>query len=148
MKLYVLNLTEDERAALELLADREKKSPEKAKRARILLLADDCLTDSEICDDLQVGPATVQRVRRRAVLEGIQAAFERKPQASPSRKPVLDGRAEAELVTLACSKPPKGRARWTMSLLADKLVELEVVESVSVSTVQRRLKKTRSSLGE
>lgn len=147
MKRYVLNLTEEERAALEEVAAREKRSPEKARRARILLLADDCLTDEEICEELSVGSATVQRVRKRAAEDGIVAALERKPQKSPSRKPVLDGRAEAQLVTLACSSPPEGHTRWTLCLLADRLVELDVVETVSVTTVHRRLKKTRSSLG-
>lgn len=147
MKRYVLNLTEDERAALEEVAAQGKRSREKARRALILLLADDCLTDQEIVEELGVGVATVERVRKRACVEGIAAALERKPQKSPSRKPVLDGRAEAELVTLACSSPPDGRTRWTLSLLADKLVELEVVESVSKTTVQRRLKKTESNRG-
>jgi transposase len=148
MKRYVLNLTDDERAALEVVAAREQRSREKGRRARILLLADECLTDEEICEELNVGSATVQRVRKRACLEGISAALERKPQAAPPRKPVLDGRAEAQLVTLACSSPPDGRARWTLTLLAERLVQLEVVEAVSVSTVRRRLKKTASSRGE
>lgn len=148
MKRYVLNLTENERAGLEQVVAAERGSAEKARRARILLLADDCLTDEEICEELDVGSTTVQRVRKRAVLEGIKAAFERKPQASPSRLPVLDGRAEAELVKLACSPPPPGRARWTISLLADKLIELEVVESVGKTSVQRRLKKLHKTMAD
>jgi transposase len=147
MKRYILNLTEDERVGLEDVAAQHRKWPKKAQRARILLLADDCLTDEEICEDLNVGRATVERVRKRASQEGINVALERKPQQRPSRQRTLDGRAEAHLVRLACSPAPEGRSRWTLSLLADKLVELEIVESVSVTTVYRTLKKTRSSPG-
>jgi transposase len=147
-KRYVLNLTEAERDGLEQVAEDGKKWPEKARRARMLLLADDCLTDAEICEEVGVGRATVERVRKRAASEGIAAALQRKPQSSPSRKPVLDGRAEAELITIACSCPPEGRSRWTLQLLTDRMVELEVVETVSVSTVGRRLKKTSSNPGE
>jgi transposase len=94
-----------------------------------------------------VSVATVERVRQRFVEQGFEAALVRKKQARPSRARKLDGAAEARLVALACSSPPDGRARWTMRLLADKLVELEVVDSVSDATVRRTLKKTRSSRG-
>lgn len=147
MKRYILNLTEDERAGLEDVALQGKKWPKKSQRARILLLADDCLTDEEICEELGAGRATVERVRKRAALDGIQAALERKPQQRPSRERTLDGRAEAHLIRLACGPAPEGRNRWTLSLLADKLVELEIVESVSATTVYRTLKKTRSNPG-
>jgi hypothetical protein len=147
MERYLVGLTPDERAGLEQLLDRGRLSKLKAQRARILLLMDCDLTDSEIAEELECGRNTVWRIRKRAVLEGVAAALERKKQVAPSRRPVLDGRGEAHLVKLACSKPPEGRGRWTLSLLADKLVELEVVESVSVTTVHRRLKKTRLNRG-
>lgn len=147
MDKYILNLTGDERAALAEVYGKKRVSALKRNRAGILLKADEGLTDAEIAEDLGVGTATVERVRKRAVLEGIDAALERKQQAAPSRKPRLDGRAEARLVQLACSQPPEGRARWTLTLLGDKLVELNVVESVSRTTIHRRLKKTASSRG-
>jgi transposase len=126
---------------------RKRVSALRRSRAGILLKADEGLTDAEIAEDLGVGTATVERIRKRAVLEGIAAALERKKQDTPSRKPRLDGRAEARLVQLACSQPPEGHARWTLTLLGDKLVELNVVESVSRTTIHRRLKKTASSRG-
>lgn len=91
--------------------------------------------------------ATVERVRRRCCERGVEACLERKPQENPSRPRKLDGEAEARLVLIACSEAPEGRSRWTLSLLADRLVELNVFESVSKSTIQRGLKKTNSSLG-
>jgi hypothetical protein len=148
MERYTIKLTADERAGLEELLERRHFSKVKAQRARILLLADSDLTDTEIAEELECGRNTAWRIRKRAVLEGIPAALERKKQVAPSRKPVLDGRGEAHLIRLACSEPPEGRARWTLTLLADQLVELEVVETVSVTTVHRRLKKTASSLGK
>ena len=90
---------------------------------------------------------TVERVRQRFVERGLEAALGRKPQDRPSRERKLDGRAEARLIALACSRPPDGRAAWTLQLLADKLVELRVVDSVCDETVRRVLKKTRSSRG-
>jgi transposase len=148
MDKYILNLTADERAALTEVYAKKRVSALRRSRAGILLKADEGLTDAEIAEDLGVGTATVERIRKRAVLEGIDVALERKKQDAPSRKPRLDGRAEAHLVQLACSQPPQGQARWTLTLLGDKLVELNVVESaVSRTTIHRRLKKTASSRG-
>lgn len=147
MKRYIPNLTEDERAGLEDVVGSAKKWPEKARRARILLLADEGMTDEEICEEAEAGLRTVERVRKRAAEEGIKAALERKSQQRPSREKTLDGRAEAELVRLACSPSPEGSCRWTLALLAGKLVELEIVDSVSVTTVCRTLKKTKLSRG-
>ena len=110
-------------------------------------MADEHQTDQEIADGLDVGLVTVERVRKRCMERGVQACLERKAQETPSRPRKLDGASEASLVQLACSSPPAGRARWTLSLLADRLVELEVFETVSVSTIQRGLKKLSSSLG-
>lgn len=146
-KRWVVNLTDEERAVLEHLVKRERISGLKRQRANILLKADDGLTDQEIADELEVGIITVERVRRRCCERGVEACLDRKAQENPSRPRKLDGASEAQLVRIACSPPPPGRARWTISLLAGKLVELKIFDSVSASTVQRGLKKTRSSLG-
>ncbi len=147
MKRYVVNLTEDERASLEELTRRARVSGLKRQRALILLKADDGLTDREIADELEVGLVTVERVRKRCLERGIAATLDRKPQENPSRPRKFDGTSEAKLTQIACSEPPAGQARWTIGLLADKLVELKVFESVSKSSVQRSLKKANSSLG-
>ncbi len=115
--------------------------------ARILLKADaapdgPAWTDERIAEAVEVSAATVERVRPRFVEPGLEAALVRKSQDRPSRQRELDGRAEARLIALACSPPPDGRNQWTMQLLADKLVELEVVDSVSDETVRRTLQKT------
>lgn len=147
-KRYIVNLTRDERASLEALTSRGRASVLKVQRARILLLADDGLADIEIADQLEVARSTAENVRKRCTLEGIEAALNRKKQQCPSRLPKLDGAAEARLVQLACSAPPAGRAKWTLSLLADKLVELRIVDSVSITTVHRRLEKKRAETME
>jgi transposase len=147
MKRWVVNLTAEEREGLRQIVGRERVSGLKRMRANILLKADTGLTDEEIADELDVGLKTVERIRRRCCERGIAACLERKPQENPSRPRKLDGASEAHLVRLACSEPPSGRARWTLSLLADKLVELRIFDSVSKSTVQRGLKKTRSNRG-
>lgn len=145
---YVINLTEEERLGLEDLLSRKPLSALKAQRVRVVLRADEGLTDEEVADELDVGVATVGRIRKRVVLEGIQAALERRVQRGPSRPPALDGRAEAYLVQVACSTPPQGATRWTLNMLTDRLVELNVVDTISRSTVHRRLKKMTSSLGQ
>jgi len=142
-----VNLTEDERAALTELTRRKRLSGLKRVRASILLKADEGLSDVEIGEDLEVGLATVERVRRRCCERGIEGALDRKPQTHPPRPRKLDGASEAKLAQIACTEPPEGRARWTLALLADRLVELSVFESVSKSTIQRGLKKTKSSPG-
>jgi len=146
-KRYVVNLTTQEREGLQRIVSRERVSGLKRMRASILLKADEGLTDDEIADDLDIGLVTAERVRKRCCERGIEACLDRKAQDSPSIPRKLDGVAEAQLVMLACSEPPDGRARWTLSLLAGKLVELKVFDSVSKSTIQRGLKKTRSSHG-
>jgi transposase len=147
MKRYVVNLTEDERAGLTELARRSRVSGLKRQRAQILLKADEGLTDVEIADEVGVGVVTVERVRKRCVERGIEATLDRKPQENPSRPRKFDGVSEARLVQIACTEPPAGHARWTLGLLADKLVELKVFESVSKSSVRRGLKKMSSSPG-
>ena len=146
-KRYVINLSADERAGLEELVKKQRVAGLKRQRAMILLKADQDLTDVEIAEELEASVSTVERVRRRCVERGIEAALERKPQENPSTPRKFDGVSEAKLVQIACSAPPDGRARWTLSLLGDRLVELRVFESVSKSSVQRALKKTNSSPG-
>ena len=152
MKKYKVTLTADERQQLRDLIAAGKAAAQKLAHARILLKADaaeggPAWPDSQIAEAVEVSVATVERVRQRFVEQGVEAALVRKPQARPSRERALDGRAEAKLIALACSAPPDGRKAWTMRLLADKLVELEVVDTVSTETVRQVLKKTNSSRG-
>ena len=123
----------------------------KQTHARILLLSDEAqadggMKDEEIAWALQIGCATVERVRRRCVEEGIEAALARKEQLR-RREKRLDGEGEAHLIALACGEPPEGRASWTLQLLAERLVQCEIVESISTETVGQSLKKTNSSPG-
>ena len=152
MKKYRVTLTADERDHLTGLIASGKGAAKKLTHARILLKADAAdggpgWTDERIAEAVEVSVATVERVRQRFVEQGLDAALVRKKQDRPSRERALDGRAEARLIALACSAPPDGRKRWTLQLLADKLVELEVVDAVSDETVRRALQKTRSSRG-
>ena len=147
MKKYRVTLTAEERQGLQELIASGKAAAQKLAHARILLKADAApdgpgWTDERIAEAVELSIATVERVRRRFVEHGLEAALVRKPQDRPSRLPKLDGRAEAHLVALACSKPPEGRTAWTMQLLADKLVELQIVDSISDETVRRTLQKT------
>ena len=150
MKKYKVTLTDEERQLLHDLIAAGKAAARKLTHARILLKADASQgglhwPDWRIADALEVHIATIERVRQRFVEQGFEAALERKRRDKPPRPIKLDGRAEARLIALACSPPPEGRAVWTMQLLADKLVEVEVVESISDETVRTTLKKTRSS---
>ena len=147
MKKYVVTLTAEERQALSDLIAAGKAAAQKLAHARILLKADaseggPAWLDGRIAEALEVSVATVERVRQRFVEQGLDAALDRKQRERPPREIKLDGRAEARLIALACSPPPEGRATWTMQLLADKLVELEVVDSISDETVRLALKKT------
>jgi transposase len=151
-KRYLVTLTADEREHLAGRLSAGRRSALTLTRARILLKADQAdggpaWTDDRIAEALDCGLRTVERVRRRFVERGLEGALGRKPQDRPSRERTLDGAAEARLIALACSRPPDGRAAWTLQLLADKLVELRVVGSVCDETVRRVLKKTRSSRG-
>jgi transposase len=144
-KLYCVDLSEEERAALLALTQKGKVAARRLRRAQILLLAHEERTDTQIAAALHVGLATVERTRKRFVEEGFEASLAER--ARPGRVRRLDSHQEAFLVALACSDPPEGRAAWTMQLLADRLVGLGVVESVSDETVRRRLKQTNSSRG-
>jgi transposase len=152
MNKYKVTLTAEERQELQDLIAAGKAAAKKLMHARILLKADaadagPAWPDDRIAEAIDVSAATVGRVRQRFVEEGLEAALVRKKQDRPSRERKLDGRAEARLIALACSEPPDGRAAWTLQLLADKLVELKIVDSVCDETVRRVLKKTRSSRG-
>lgn len=146
---FVVRLDAEQRRELEKLAATGRRSAAAITRARILLKADaevDGWADDRIAEALDVSVATVARVRKKFALGGLAAAVERRrPTGRQYRK--LDGAQEARLAALACGPPPDGLARWTMRLLADKLVELEVVDSIDPATVCRTLKKTRSSRG-
>ncbi len=149
-KKYLVTLTPEERRHLSKLLSAGKRSARTLTRARILLKADQSpggpsWDDAHIAAALGCGHRTVERVRQRFVERGLDDALAHKPQDQPSRERKFDGAAEARLIALACSRPPEGRARWTLRLLADRLVELEVFDSVSDETVRRVLKKTNSS---
>lgn len=146
-KRYIVTLTPEERTYLRGLISKGKAAAFKQRHARILLKTDqgsegECWTDEKIEQALDVHSSTVERLRRRFVEEGLEAALQRKEQKNRRAK-IIDGEAEAHLVTLACSKPPEGRTTWTLQLLADQMVSLEVVDSVSPETVRKTLKKTR-----
>ena len=150
-KKYRIELTTEEQQELKALVSKGRAAAYKQTHARILLLSDEArkdggLTDEEVARSLEIASATVERIRRRCVEEGIEAALGRKEQQR-RRPKKLDGAAEAHLIALACGEPPEGRARWTLRLLADRLVECEIVESIHPETVRKTLKKTNSSLG-
>ena len=148
-KKYIVRLTGQERKELEDLVKKGKTQAYRIKHAPILLAVD---ADGSNWPDHQVAKAykchqnTVVNVRQRFVEQGFQAALERKKQQAPSRQRILDGESEARLISIACSKPPEGYAKWTMQMLADELVALKVVDCVSGQTVWRTLKKTNLNL--
>jgi len=152
-KVYRVELSDEEREQLtSLLKKGKEKSGRRASalkltRARILLKADQtqgapAYTDAQIAEALDVSPKTVFNIRRKWVELGIEHVLERRPQSTPSRLPKLDGKAEAKLIAVSCGPAPEGRKRWTLRLLADKIVELEIVASVSPETIRKTLKKT------
>ena len=148
-KIYAVTLNPEERASLEKVVSTGRTSAKRQTHGRILLKADVGLagpgwTDEQICTALDVSPATVARVRKRFVEEGLEAVTHRRKARRPSRCR-LDGTQEAHLLALACSPAPEGHARWTLRLLADQMVVLEHVESISYETVRSVLKKTSSS---
>ncbi|MDZ7296181.1 MAG: IS630 family transposase [candidate division KSB1 bacterium] len=138
-KTYVVELTDEQRASLLGLVRKGEAQARTLTRARILLLSAEGKTDSVIGDMLKVNPQTVRNIRKRFAEEGLEAALRERPR--PGARPKLDSAGEAVLVALACSEPPGGRAVWTMQLLADRLVELGVVEAISDETVRRVMKK-------
>ena len=150
-KKYRVRLTTDEQEELNALVSRERIAPYRQTHARILLISgesrvDGGMTDADISSALGVGLSMVERVRRRCVEDGIESALNRKKQMRRRQKR-LDGEGEARLIAIACGEPPDGRVSWTLKLLADRLVECEIVETISTETVRRVLKKTNSSRG-
>jgi transposase len=144
-KLHIINLKEEERKELKRYLRKGKSPARSLTRARILLLADEGRDDQEIAEILKVSKSTVSRIRTRYSISGLDPALhERDRSGTP---PKLDGRIEAQLTLLACSEPPDGRSKWTVRLLADRLIEMEVVDSISQMSVQRLLKKMKLSLG-
>ena len=146
-KRYVVRLEPAEREQLERFTSVGRRSAVKLTRARVLLQADQSgqgsgWTDARIAEGLGITTRTIENIRRRFVEEGLESALERKKQRKPSRERRLDGAREAKLVAICCSKPPEGRRRWTLRLLADQLVELNIVESIGHETVRRTLQKT------
>lgn len=139
-KTYVVDLTQEEQAQLLRLVRKGKARARKLRRAHILLLAHDGLTDEAIAATLHAGRSTVERTRKKFVEGGLEWALTDRHRPGQPRK--LGGKQEAFLVALACSDPPQGRGRWTLRLLAGQLVELGVVEDISHETVRRVLKKT------
>ena len=150
-KTYIVELASEERSRLKQLINTGRTTAYKQRHARILLLADKgpkgpAMKDADIAKATGCGRATVERVRKRFVDEGLQEALARhKPRRQYQRK--LDGQGEAHLIALACSEPPQGQKRWTLRLLADRMVALEYVQCVSYQTIRRTLKKTNLSLG-
>src|SRR5271166_884081 len=150
VKRYVVWLGCEERDQLEALIRKGNSPAQRLLKARILLKADvseagDGWSDSRIMAALETSASMVYRVRKQLVEEGLEAVLSRKHRATPAVAPIFDGEKEAKLIALACSRPPKGRARWTLRLLEKKVVELKIVDRASDSTIGRTLKKTFSS---
>jgi len=150
-KKYVVTLTEEERRTLRRLLSSGKASARKLTHSRVLLQADSGedgvgWTDQRICEGLGVGLSTVERVRKRFVEEGFEAALVPRKSGRQYRRK-LDGDGEAHLIALACNQPPTGRGHWTLRLLAERMVALEYVDTLSHETVRGVLKKTSLSLG-
>lgn len=144
-KKYIVRLSEEERSLLVDVVSKGHTSAQKIKHANVLLKVDAAgpdWSDEQAGEAFGCAPRTAFSIRQRFVEQGLEAALLRKPRERPSREPLLDGEKQARLVAIACSEPPAGRARWTLQLLSERLVELEVVESISPPTVMRALKKT------
>lgn len=145
MNKYIVRLTDDEREHLTALIAKGKAAAHKIRHANILLKADadgPAWTDARIAEAFSVSETAVANGRQRFVEQGFEAALDRKKRGSPPCKPKLDGASEARLIALSCSEPPEGYGRWTLRLLADRAVELEIVDTISHETVRRTLKKT------
>ena len=145
-KRYVLKLTAEERAELQLVVRKGKAAAWKVQRSQALLKFDQGRdgpgwTDAKIAEAFGCTSRSLESWRKQAVERGPLSLLERKARETPPRTPKLDGEKEARLTALACSKPPKGRGRWTLRLLGERLVELKIVDSISYETVRRALKK-------
>ena len=144
-KKFVVKLSGEERGRLSELISKGKAKAKTILKARILLKADQGWADEEICRALETNVTMVARVREKLVTEGLDVVLTRKKRDTPPIEPIFDGKRQAQLIALACSKPPAGRARWTIRLLADQVVERKIVESAHFNTVARALKKTTSN---
>ena len=143
-KKFIVRLTDDERSRLSVMTTTGRASAFSIKHANIVLKADadgPAWTDNKIAESFSCSINAVANTRQRLVETGIEAALQRRPQVRPSRLAILDGEKEAKLIALCCSKPPEGRARWTLQLLADRLVALKIVDTISDETVRVSLKK-------
>ena len=143
--IFVVNLTDEDQAYLNRLIRRGKAPARSLTRARILLMADEGYSNKEIVEILKTTKPTIVQIKKRYCQEGLDSAIKEKPRSGAPVK--MDGTVEAEVTLIACSEPPEGRSSWTLQLIADKLVELEVVDSVSAMSVQRTLKKAKPSPG-
>ena len=150
VKRYVVRLSAEERERLEALIRKGKSPAQRLLKARVLLKTDiseagEGWSDSKIIAALDTSASMLYRVRKQLVEEGFDAVLSRKQRMTPAVARIFDGEKEAKLIALACSKPPKGRVRWTLRLLENKVVELGIVERASDSTIHRTLKKTVSN---
>lgn len=149
-KKYIVKLSDEGRGRLNALINAGEHPARKLLKARVLLKADVSVAgegwgDARIAEALDTGADTVLRARQRLVGEGVDGALAYKHSPGPARPRIFDGAAEAKLIALACGEPPKGRARWTLQLLEEQVVELKIVERASDNTIGRTLKKTLSS---
>ncbi len=144
-KRYRVNLTDEERERLQGLTRKGTASVRLVRRAQTLLLAAEQRRDEEIAQALHIGVSTIERTRRRFVAEGLEASLRERPR--PGARPKLGPKQQAFVVALACTKPPEGRQRWTLQLLADRVVELRIVPDISDEAIRRLLKRTGSSRG-
>jgi len=144
-KRYRVTLTDEERERLERLTRKGTASVRMVRRAQTLLLAAEERRDEDIAAALRIGVATVERTRRRCVEDGVEASLRERPR--PGARPKLGPKEQAMVVALACTKPPEGRHRWSMQMLADRLVELEMVPDITDESIRRLLKRTSSSRG-
>lgn len=147
MKKYVVRLEAEERSRLEEVVRRGKEAAYKIRHANVLLAVDSSaagpgLADEQVALALGITVRSIEYLRRRFVEEGLDAALGRKPRERPSIEPMFDGRKEAKLIALACGPKPEGRARWTLELLADRVVALKIVEHCSRETIRRTFQKT------
>ena len=143
--IFIVKLTEEDREYLNQYIDRGKTSARSMTRARVLLMADEGHSSNEIAEILRTTRVRVNRIRKRYCQEGLDAAINEKPRSGAPLK--IDGTIEAQVTLLACSEPPEGRSSWTMQLIADKLVELGTIESISAMSIHRTLKKVKPSPG-
>jgi hypothetical protein len=148
MKRYIVRLDSEEREQLKEMVRKGKVAGYKIRHANMLLMADSdgpAWTDEQIAEGLGASRGQCEWLRRRFVEQGLEACLQRKKQDRPSIEPMFDGEREARLIALACAKPPEGFERWTLRLLSDRAMELQIVPATSYETVRRTLQKTRLS---